>query len=373
MDSKNCEFRMNFFRRTRHLILYFCISAAFTACATSDFLKTTDGDVVADHENEKHTELPTVYTASFERVSSDSNPTIQVTIKKNSPIKYEWTKTFSQKDIYETRCRGWKNGRGQFFNSNGNTGFSADYCELNTGEFVIEHLLAFGFLYDLTIPFQSYESKDIETTVSTKQTRSESSSRIDDNYTPITDPKVRFEMNGIEKFITLKDGVGSFKARDFKLPRDLSVENSVFAIVSGEKIDVTDSYGAVVSAQRKETEDAEVEAAKPENRFKMNFCEHPDLFSAVYETQTVTLEANCIYRLGNQPLKIIQVVRGGVLAGLRDGLFGYLPNRTIFIKTKTQHADDDLLFSINLKSVGTTSYTTVMGGSKTVYSFEELQ
>jgi TPR repeat protein len=72
-------------------------------------------------------------------------------------------------------------------------------------------------------------------------------------------------------------------------------------------------------------------------------------------------------------LKVLQSTKDGVLICGENppGLYDQAPDRNLFIKTKRQYADNDLLESGYFLYSGLIEYKTVLGTTAKVYSFEE--
>jgi hypothetical protein len=73
-------------------------------------------------------------------------------------------------------------------------------------------------------------------------------------------------------------------------------------------------------------------------------------------------------------LKVLQSVKGGVLICGENPppLNDRVPDRNLFIKTKRQYADNDLLKDGYFLFTGLVEYKTVLGVRAKIYSFEEI-
>jgi hypothetical protein len=73
-------------------------------------------------------------------------------------------------------------------------------------------------------------------------------------------------------------------------------------------------------------------------------------------------------------LKVLQSVKGGVLiCGENPPSSGEIPDKNLFIKTKRQYADNDLLKEGCFIYTGLAEYKTVLGVGAKVHSFEEIE
>ncbi len=107
-----------------------------------------------------------------------------------------------------------------------------------------------------------------------------------------------------------------------------------------------------------------------ETKYGIPFCSNPNLFSSVFNPFGKSLEPNCIYII-HGPIKVLQIVEGGLLATLIRPS-PELPDKAIFIKTKKQYVDEDLVGDILVRVAGTTKYANALGVEKTVQKFQYL-
>lgn len=120
----------------------------------------------------------------------------------------------------------------------------------------------------------------------------------------------------------------------------------------------------------KPVRDANEKFQNIEEKHKIKFCANPNLFEVVF-TSSKAIELNCIYALPPNYLKVLQVVKNGVLL-TQTSFSQYTLNKNIFVKTKRQFVDGDLMPTTYVKSAGVMSFTTFVGAEKTVHAFEDL-
>lgn len=108
----------------------------------------------------------------------------------------------------------------------------------------------------------------------------------------------------------------------------------------------------------------------PEHILKMKFCTNANLVSAIFFSYlTPQIESNCIYLLMGG--FVTQSAPGGILLGSPGG--GSIQGRTIYIKTKKQYADGDMIRPQFVKSTGLMRFSTVLGAQRTVNAFQYLE
>ncbi len=106
-----------------------------------------------------------------------------------------------------------------------------------------------------------------------------------------------------------------------------------------------------------------------ERKYKINFCKSDNLFEAIYFKQSI--KENCIYALSG-PLVVLQNTSGGVLIHL-NSMVHNIPNQIFFLKTKIRFVDNQRINPMFVKKNGVKTYKTVIGTTKTVYSFKLLE
>lgn len=78
-----------------------------------------------------------------------------------------------------------------------------------------------------------------------------------------------------------------------------------------------------------------------------------------------------IWELGSPSMKVLQVVKGGVLV-TRNTYSSEAPSKNFIVRTSRRYADDDILAPGYYRAIGTVSYQSVIGAQLTVYAFSEI-
>jgi hypothetical protein len=350
-------------------LLKLSLFALFLAgCATGTFVRYEDGPIVAQHQNVRKTPMPEKYDVTLEKTGEGAQASIKVSIAKNNPIREDWDDLYSKIGVYETRCKVYKNREDS----------QHRYCEFNSEWFWQIHaeLIGLPFLYDIfVLPFWPYDARTIETKAPVDGTRSKAESNIVNVESPINPHSIRLTINGAAVSANFSDGSSQFSFASLRINPNKWPSNIKASVnVEGHDIDISSEVAELIETSEKDKialrEEKEVEAKKPQNRFKMNFCANPDLFSLVFTSRS-SVESNCIYGIGAAPLHVLQVVKGGILVSPTT-LASYILDKVILIKTKKQYVDGDFVQNIYVKSLGPMSYETVTGAGKTVNAFEYL-
>lgn len=358
LSKSNCKHMKN--------LIVLTVLLVSSACSTSKVLREEDAEKIKSHENAKSAALPTSYSATFEKLDDSKNGLVKIIVSQNNAVKEEWDDTYSQNTVYATQCRGWKNGKTQVFE----TGFSANYCELNTANFILDHILVFGFLYDMGLPFMSY-GDTVETKVQGSGSRTESNSHVTDNWTPVKSNEVTLSINGVSSKVSLHDSVGQFDPKKFKMTDEYIISDHASIEFDGNTLDVTDSLGEMIAKIKSGREEKALVAKLPENKYKMNYCSSSDVFNIVFTPYAQhPLESHCLY-IVRGPLHVQQAVAGGILVSAVMSYPG-TEGRSIFIKTKKRYVDDEPVGDILVKYTGPLSYNTVLGAQRTIHGFEYL-
>jgi hypothetical protein len=297
------------------------LAILLTGCATKTLVGTDKGGLI-EQRNFKKSSLPTKYDVSLDMVEHDGSRLLQITVLRNDPVKEEWDAIRSVYNVYETR----------------------------DGDQVVKTL----------------EKSDA--------TIVEAESRVVDVTSQINSPQLKLTVGKSTSSAKLLNSEANFEFKSLNLkPDNLPSDAKVTVEFDKRVVDVSPEFAKLVAAENDRRiasqREAEVERRKPENRFKMKFCAHPDFNNTIFLSGTI--QRDCIYGIGVYPVEVLQVVEGGVLIK-QAGNSPYGMGKVVFIKTKRAFADGDLIRNVYLKSIGTIKYESVMGAWKTVNAFEYL-
>jgi hypothetical protein len=357
-------------------LLWFAASLLLlNGCATNTFVKYEHGDVLASHQNLKTSPEPTKYEASFAAVP-DSKDASELKLVRLQQTKEQWEDVYSKVAVYDKHCRGWRSGKDHIFASNGNV---APYCEFSTADFVLSHIVLFGFIYDLTIPFQSYEEQSVVEKEIEEDTFTEADSQIVTKSVPLGADLVTLTINGASVSSKFIDGTVKFDFKALKVNPDRSPAGIKVSVdADGTQLDTTAEFSHFLEreADRKiaDAKAVEDEKNRPENKFKMKYCNDRDLIDKIYQPNSGALESSCIYiieGLLKGPLKVIQSTDGGVLVGLAVSYPG-MSDKIFFIRTNKPFVDGDRIGRMLVRSTGPLRYKAVFGDERTVHSFQYL-
>ncbi|MFA6236755.1 MAG: hypothetical protein WC635_05450 [Bacteriovorax sp.] len=356
--------------------IFFCIF--LSACASTKLIRYDKESLVDQRKDFKESALPKKFTIYLEKAESCPSSLnkgchdLRLKLMIDESIKEEWLNTYSRIGIYEKQCRAWRDQESRGIN----------YCDLDWNDFLISHLFLYGFLQDITIPFIPYNKKTIEVHEADNVLLYEAISNIRKIETPTSIKAVRLTIGQETIESPIVENVASFNFRSFKIdPDNLPEAPKVVVQFENQNLDVSEEYSKLYQDEHLKKRAIEDEAwakkmaqdkyeRSPEGRFKMPFCGGPQLMY-VLTAPTINIQANCIYQLAGYPLRVLQVINQGVLITFAEDVYTG-SNRTFLIKTKKQYVDGDRLRDMLVKSVGTISYSTVLGASKTIHAFEYL-
>jgi hypothetical protein len=127
---------------------------------------------------------------------------------------------------------------------------------------------------------------------------------------------------------------------------------------------------SVALAEEEKANQKEALKNDPQAKFKLKFCQNPNLLAVAFFSQA-PIEKNCIYSLAPQgyQLTVMQSVPGGIIVGAQNGPTN---GKQIFINTKRQYADGDLIQPQFVRPDGLKKYMSVVGAQKTINSFQYL-
>lgn len=329
-----------------------------SSCTTTNFLRYEEGEVVSLKNNVRQTKEPSKFSVSMEKIADGNSKFLAVKINRNEPIKEEWEDIYSKVGIYETRCRGWRDFPEPH-----------EYCKFDFQTFTLSHLLLLGFLYDIAIPFQPYNERVIESKENVIGTISKTDHRIIDSESPIKAIPVKLTINGISANSTTAQGIGKFNFSKLKLdPDNVPSYAQVQIEFDDQKIDLASEYSKFADTERARKIAQEAYENRPDVKYKIPYCAQRELLYSINNPRG-TVESNCIYHITGYPLKVLQVTPQGILVILDDQ---YSLGKVFLIKTNKKYVDDDRVEDMLVKSIGTVSYTSVMGGMKTIHSFQHL-
>lgn len=346
----------------------FAAITLLNACATQTLVNYEEGDIIKEHQNPKQTPQPTRYDVSLERVGEGAQAGLKVSIVKNNPIKEEWEDVYSKVGVYEMRCKVYKNREDDHHR----------YCEFNSEWFWKIHaeLLGLPFLYDIfVLPFWPYDDRTVESKEPVDGTMLKTESSVTNVESPIDARSIKVTIGRATATSAFSNGSAQFDFSALRLNPAKWPDDVKASVAFGDQhLDISTEFATFVEKERQDRiaaqEAAEAEQRKPQNKYKMAFCHNPDLFAVVFASRA-SIEPNCIYGIGVAPLKVLQVVAGGILVRPTD-LNPYILDKVIFIKTDKQYVDGDFVQKIYVKSVGPLSYESVMGAGKTVNAFQYL-
>lgn len=134
---------------------------------------------------------------------------------------------------------------------------------------------------------------------------------------------------------------------------------------------IIEANGLLENVIKKPIRDSQEKTIRIREKYKINFCSNPDLFSTIYGPFGTPIEEKCLYILRG-PVNVLQVIKGGILVSLIETNQN-LPNKVFFIKTKKAYVDKDLVGSVLLKSNGSIKYTNTLGAENTIHAFVYLE
>lgn len=352
------------------------ITLLLHACSTQKLIRHEEGELIRSKARLTTTKLPTEFNINFAKVFKSGKEQLVVEVFRNDPIKEEWEDTYKKVGVYEQQCRGWR-GEYEPFTTPPRVKRSDDeYCTIPTLSFTLYHIFLVGFLYDIFIPFESFNERVITSTKVESDSIKKWDSAVVNNKAVIDSPKIQLTINS--KSVTASKSEDKRYYFDFSTlslnPNDLPNFPEVSLHFDSRNQNAQTEFANFVAKDREErtAQKAAFEREKnwPENKYKKKFCKQPDLFNAIYDPFEGKIESDCLYVLRG-PLKVIQATNGGILVGLME-LSQHMPNKTFFLKTNKLFVDDDHISPMFVHSTGPLNYNTVLGANRTVHSFKYL-
>lgn len=338
------------------------------SCASTRLLSYEQGDLIKSNQEQKIKTLPPEIRASFQTSKRNNKNYLEIRLEKVQESVREWTDVYSKVGVYETKCRGWR-GRKPFF---------ADYpnkqkrvCEISKYHFFVAHILMLGFLYDLTIPFSSYDeevliTKNNEDGFFKKHEFSESSEKL-----PVNISQMILRVNNSEAQLHLKDDKAEVEFSKIGLSSvslehidnaEINIDSLRINIAENLRSHLSGEYHKMVNLNEHQAR----EKQRPENQYQMKFCESYDLYDFILYGGKV--ETGCMYVV-HAPIKVLQSVPDGFLAVDRNP---NNPSGIVFIKTKRKYVDNDPVEDMLVVYDGPMQYQTIMNAQRTVHGFRYL-
>lgn len=156
--------------------------------------------------------------------------------------------------------------------------------------------------------------------------------------------------------------------------RKKRVRTWLYALIS---IGILSLLAAVLCVVTKGQKDIESVVADSRQQGKVEFDATTGLGDFCIEKQyAASPQSGVAYRNGGGMfgVKVFQAIKGGALCTLNvpPGIYN-IETRNIFVKTKRAYTDGDRLAGQWFRNIGNFTYTTTVGGSSTVFAFEELE
>lgn len=327
------------------------------SCSTKNFSNYEKGELLFSQVNFKEKSLRTELRFYFDYITKDNKEFLVLKPIKKTPVEQRWTNIYRKDAIYDMRCKAWM-GKKEFL---GNS--DSEYCKFQKESFIISHILLFGFIADIMIPFQRYETEVVKIKVPTNDI-------IELDQTETVWPEEHFIPKRFSLFFNnkninseLQDGAYHILLKDLEFQKNEPI--SAYVHIDNDKTDISH----LIHKEREEYKlNLEKKMASPEYKYNMPFCSSDRLIQSVFGAYAPPLENKCIYTLTIGQLKAFQSTSNGVLA-----MHPYEPTRqVILIKMKAPIADNDYLPDMLVKYSGIYQYTTITGATKSIHQFSRL-
>lgn len=137
----------------RRIFLLLVLALVLPSCATKTLLRYEKGEKIIEKVNLREEALDSYYEVQTTPLQHQGKEVLVLEILENKPKKQYWTDTYVKNAVYEERCKGWM----------GQNSEDEDYCKFKGSQFFLSHIALYGFILDLSIPFQEYGNPKITT------------------------------------------------------------------------------------------------------------------------------------------------------------------------------------------------------------------
>lgn len=299
-----------------------------SSCSTSKFLEYKDGEIVKERQNITRTTLSKEYNMSLKQITDKHPPLLIIAVSQSEQVKEDWEDVYSQFGIYETRS-------------------PLDFYE--------------------PIVTQKPTSKTV-VKKNTKTLNSESS---------VFDGTIKLTFNKVISTSKIVNGLAEFNLNSLNLKSNNLPNNAeVWVDFKNQHINMSKDYSDLIRDHREQIKKSENEGKAysdlPGDKYQITYCAQPELLNSIYGPRG-TIEPNCIYHIAADALKVLQVTPQGILVTLSHDFDPSASSKIFLIKTSKSYVDDDLVGNMFVKSIGTISYTNVLGGMKTIHAFQDRE